>query len=206
MCSCKANKIVKGPTLICTNCGHVEDALVNRDYHSCRDALHQCVYSRSKRFENLLDSVLYPVFSNKDTQMYKLLETKTFGTVANLIDFMRTTKLLDKRFNSIHLFAKLTVDQYELLPPPPLKYKKRLMGLFDEILCRYNSTNTQFFSYPWLLKKLLVLTKHSQYSPFIKEIRCKKRRQKYECLLHNLFTGACPLRYTYLAIRGVRAR
>ena len=203
MCSCESHKIVDGPTKICTTCGGVEDALVNRDYHSCRDALQQCVYSRSKRFENLLDSVLYPVFSNKDTQMYKLLEQKRFATVPDLVAFMRATSLLDKRFNSIHTFTTLVVDDYTALPPPSLEYKRRVLRLFDEILCRYRSSHSQFFSYPWLLNKLLTLTGRTEYSPFIKKIRCKKRREKYETLLQDLFIGASN-RYIVPTILGAR--
>jgi hypothetical protein len=106
---------------------------------------------------------------------------------------MKHTPLKDKRFCSIHLFATLTVQNHTKLMPPHYRYRTHLLRLFDEVLSRHKvHGGKNFFSYPWLLRRLLAVTGHTQYEPYIKRIRCKRRRKKYNKMLKALFTGLCP--------------
>ena len=170
MCDCGAPLVHEKTCYICTECGLETKLLENRDYHSSYENIHTCVYSRRKRFENLVDSVLYPSFHTKDEPVYEILKDCTFRTVHELIQFMRTLPLKDKRFCSIHLFATLTVDNHTSLQPPTPEFRTRLVKLFEEVLARHKTHGTkQFFSYPWLLRKLLTVVGCPQYNKFIKK-------------------------------------
>ena len=131
-----------------------------------------CVYSRTKRFEIMLRAMLYPSFDKKDTVMYThLVKYAPFKTVVDLESAMKRCSSKEKRFHSIHLFSKLLCEEYQPIQPPPLHYFKRVMILFDEVLCRFNAqSTTNFFSYPWLIKTLLNLTGETRYDKFIKKI------------------------------------
>jgi hypothetical protein len=117
---------------------------------------------------------------------------------------MRGLLLKDKRFCSIHLFATLTVDHHPLYIPPPPEFRTRLIRLFDEVLARHKTHGTkQFFSYPWLLRKLLTIIGCPQYNQYIKRIRCKRRRRKYEEMLREMFTIGLTHGYRLPSILGV---
>jgi hypothetical protein len=192
MCTCGEQKIYESNKTICTSCGLEQPLLENHDHHESFEDVNTCVYSRRKRFEHLIDSVLYPAFHQKDVPVFKMLKDKKFKTIGELVTFMRHTPLKDKRFCSIHLFATLTVQKHKTLQPPPYTYRTHLLRLFDEVLSRHKVYGgKQFFSYPWLLRRLILLTGNTQYEPYIKEIRCKRRRKKYNEMLHTLFTGLC---------------
>ena len=193
MCSCGEQKIYESNKTICTHCGLEQPLLENHDTYESFEDVYTCVYSRRKRFENLVDSVLFPAFHQKDVPVYATLKDKKFKTVDELVHHMKHTPLKDKRFCSTHLFATLTVKNHAKLTPPPYRFRTRVLRLFDEVLSRHKVYGSkQFFSYPWLLRRLLAVTGNKQYEPYIKEIRCKRRRKKYTEMLHALFTGLCP--------------
>ena len=186
--------------MICTYCGMEQPMLENNDHHTSFEDVYTCVYSRRKRFENLVDSIFFPSFHEKDAPVFSTLKDKKFKSVDELVNFMKRTPLKDKRFCSVHLFSILTVQKHTKLQPPPYATKLHLLRLFDEVLARHKVYGgKQFFSYPWLLRRLLVLTGNTQYDPYIKTIICKRRRKKYNEMLHALFTGPCP-GYTLKAI------
>lgn len=192
MCTCGEQMIYESNKMICTNCGLEQPLLENHDHHESFEDVYTCVYSRRKRFENLVDSILFPAFHQKDNPVYATLKDKTFKTVDELVDHMKHTQLKDKRFCSTHLFAILTVQNHAKLAPPPYFFRTRIIRLFDEVLSRHKVYGgKQFFSYPWLLRRLLAVTGNTQYEPYIKEIRCKRRRKKYNEMLTSLFTGLC---------------
>ena len=204
MCDCDAPLVHEKTCCICTECGLQTNLLENRDYHSSYEDVHTCVYSRKKRFENLVDSVLYPSFHAKDTWVYAILKDSKFKTVPELVQCMRSLPLKDKRFCSVHLFATLTVDNHTSHIPPAPEFRTRLIRLFEEVLARHKTHGTkQFFSYPWLLRKLLTIIGCPQYSQYIKRIRCKRRRRKYEEMLRDLFTTGLTHGYTLPRVLGV---
>ena len=104
---------------------------------------------------------------------------------------MKLCKMKEKRFHSLHLYASLMCTNYIQLKPPTQEYFKRLVRIFDEVLCRFNATHSRkFFSYPWLIRSLLTMTGEKRYNKFIKKIRCKKRNAYYIDLLHGLVKNA----------------
>ena len=150
-----------------------------------------CVYSRAKRFEIMLRALLYPAFDRKDEQVYAHLFTKTYANLAELKAGIKRCPTKEKRFLSVHLFAKLLIRNHHSPKPPTLQYINRVMILFDELLCRFNAEHrTKFFSYPWLIRKLLNITGEYRFDRYIKKIRCKKRNHFYENLFQELVSSA----------------
>lgn len=177
---------------VCTVCGRTERRLTVRAT-GFGENVTICVYSRTKRFQMMLKALLYPAFDPKDTVMYiHLMKQQPFKTTDKLESAMKMCETKEKRFHSIHLFSKLMCSDYTTIhPPPTLHFFKRVMILFDEILCRFNANScTNFFSYPWLIKTLLNLTGETRYNKYIKQIRCVKRNLHYHTVLWELIRKA----------------
>jgi hypothetical protein len=178
-------------TNVCPQCGLTSTVTtVTSDGYG--ENVFVCVYSRAKRFEIMLRALLYPSFDKKDTAMYKHLEKhKPFETVASLEECMKLCKMKETRFHSLHLYASLMCTNYKRPTPPTQEYFKRMLRIFDEVLCRFNATHSRkFFSYPWLIRSLLTMTGENRYNKFIKRIRCKKRNAYYIDLLYGLVKNA----------------
>jgi hypothetical protein len=197
VCDVPLLKLESEAMTVCPECGRTSRVLtVTREGFS-EDVTH-CVYSRTKRFETMLRALLYPAFDQKDTMMYKhLSRQKRFDTLHELENAMKICKVKEKRFFSLHIFAKLLCEDYNLIPPPPLEFFKRVMSGFDEVLTRFNTLHmlrSNFFSYPWLMRSLLNLLGERRYDKFIKKIRCKKRNLFYETMFETLIEQ-CPVHY-----------
>ena len=100
---------------VCPECGITSRVLIATRHGYSEDVTH-CVYSRTKRFETMLRALLYPSFDQKDTQMYiHLSKKKRFKTIFDLKNAMKTCKVKEKRFFSLHLFAKLLCQDYNTI-------------------------------------------------------------------------------------------
>jgi hypothetical protein len=176
---------------VCSQCGITSNVTIPTS-DGYGENVFVCVYSRAKRFEIMLKALLFPSFDQKDTAMYQHLEKhRPFETVISLEECMKLCKMKEKRFHSLHLFASLMCTHYKRLKPPTQEYFKRLLRIFDEVLCRFNATHSRkFFSYPWLMRSLLNITGEKRYDKFIKKIRCKKRNAYYIDLMHGLVKNA----------------
>ena len=197
VCDVPLLKLESEAAVVCPECGRTNRVLTVTRQGFCEDVTH-CVYSRTKRFETMLRALLYPAFDQKDTLMFKHLSGKNrFKTIHELENAMKTCKVKEKRFFSLHLFAKLMCSDYNIIHPPPLEFFKRVMFGFDEVLTRFNTLSTlrsNFFSYPWLMRTLLNLLGERRYDMFIKRIRCKKRNEFYENMFKTLIEN-CPEHY-----------
>ena len=177
---------------VCMGCGTVLQTYLRPQNNRFGENVNVCVYSRSKRFEIMLRALLYPAFDVKDETMYKHLARKAmYGSLEGLRNEMKRCTIKEKRFHSLHLFATLLCPNHISPKPPEHRYFKRIMILFDELLCQYNSKKRKkFFSYPWLIRKLLNVTNEYRYDSYIKKIRCKKRNAFYETLYKTLVTNS----------------
>jgi hypothetical protein len=180
---------------VCGTCGYTVQSLFVTPTKYGED-VNICIYSRSKRFEMMLRALLYPSFDKKDTIMYKhLAHKKRFATITELETEMKRCQTKEKRFHSVHLFAKLLCDNYKPIQPPPINFFKSVMIAFDEVLCRFNAQRSaNFFSYPWLIRTLLNLRGETRYNRFIKIIRCKKRNIHYKNMFQSII-DASPTTY-----------
>ena len=181
-------------TYVCRECGVTTPTLMPRPV-TFGENVNVCVYSRTKRFEIMLRALLYPSFDSKDQHVYAHLANKSYNNIKDLVNSIKSCTMKEKRFHSVHLFSRLLCEDHKPVAPPPQYYFKRVMILFDELLTLFHATTkSKFFSYPWLLRKLLNTTGEQRYNKFIKKIRCKKRNQYYEDLFDELVNNA-PTHY-----------
>jgi len=189
-CGINLLKIDQESCAVCPECG-ITERYLTIDSKGFGENVHICVYSRTKRFETMLRSLLYPAFDHKDTTVFEFLSKQKYDTLQELQMAMKKSGAKEKRFHSLHLFTKLLCKDYKPIQPPPIEFFRRVMVLFDEVLTRFNAERKHnFFSYPWLMQRLLNLLGETRYNPYIKQIRCKKRVKHYEKLYERLVKNA----------------
>lgn len=152
-------------------------------------------YSRKKRFAKLFDSVVTGHAEKKDELMLSFLATRKneIKTREDVLDCIRISSLPDKRYGSIHLFSRIYVPNFTapLLPANFFQLKKRVLRKFEDFEFEHRNKyyGKPFFNYRWLLGKIMFEFGISQFAPFIKVIKCKKRRQHYEDMYQELSTA-----------------
>ena len=194
---CNTPSLLQMPrSLVCSICGiekevpyDMSDQHCNREWSAI---FCQTVYSRKKRFGKLFDSVLMGGSEPKDEKMLRYLDgiTEDILSMENLVDKVKQAPLSDKRFGSLHLFARCFVTSF-VVPVYRGDYfelRKRVLRDFENLeFAHLNNTPTvPFFNYRWLLKKILNRIGLFQFDSFIKVIKCKHRRQHYEDMFENL--------------------
>ena len=102
---------------------------------------------------------------------------------------MKLSTLKDKRYCSLHLFARYFMQTYTP-PNHKLQFHKTILFSFRDIARNFSRfPNKPFFNYPWLLRKLLFQHSLSDYICFVKPIRCEKRNLYYENLFKQVMNG-----------------
>jgi hypothetical protein len=179
--------------MVCPNCGVTVRYLTPEyDYH--KQPLFTCSYSRKKRFDILLSRVLLPCFEPHDAGMFEFLDkTKPYISVEEIMNQMKLSKLKDKRYCSIHLFARYFMTGYRA-PKHELQFHRTLMFSFREVERNfYRFKNIPFFNYPWLLRRLFLKHGLVEYIHFVKPIRCDKRNAHYDALFCKIMNGNISL-------------
>jgi hypothetical protein len=187
-------------TKVCKECGRETLQLSDPSLgarHS-GDALFITHYSRVNRFMRLLESVVLPHGTTKDTQMLQWLDRnkEDISTPETLLRCMQKSGLADKRYSSLHLFHRIHMSDYHA-PRMPSKYlqdKKRFQRAFLDIeFAHRRCPHTQFFNYAWLLRHMLQSEPaYAEFLVYIKCIKCPKRRSRYQEMLDSLNIGCTP--------------
>jgi len=178
-------------TEVCFECGLEKPISFSLMQSTCpRDkAPFPTGYSKIKRFTKILDCVLRPTPSPADAQMLQLLSGKPrFDSIPDMMAAMKLGTFRDKRYISLHLFARLFLRDYTTPVTTDRSVRKRILMQFERIQfghLRYTPSQ-QFFNYSWLLSVLLVECGLSEHVKYIKNLRCKHRKQFYTDLLEQI--------------------
>jgi hypothetical protein len=176
----------------CIECGCVVDARPEflNGIDNYVEPLQICFYRRSKRFEDMLRKMVNPTPEKKDTDVIeRYLNSGTrFNSITEFVVSLKGSGIKDKRYQSLHLFSKLFVDDYKTVEPLSDGELKLCVNMFKDVEYRFlkRTENIPFFNYNWLLSKLLHFMKITQYDPFLKKIKCKKRNEYYERMFNSL--------------------
>jgi len=144
-------------------------------------------YSRKQRFIQLLRKVLGvdsgPSLYDKVWNV--LAASAPFGTTQDIVLCLKHSGLRAKHYTSLHVFAKAFLTKYTSPVGTTSVYdiETKLEKQFHEIeyLWYRNQFSESFFSYAWLLEKLLrLICEFETYKPFLKILVCPHRRAKYE--------------------------
>lgn len=182
-------------TRVCLECGIEETFIRSCTYKNCGFSMRHSPflsgYSRTKRFRGMVEALIFPTPCNADTKMLEYLNHTKCKTRGDIIHTMMTSGLKDKRFSSIHLFCRLYDPTYvEPLHGCLFQMLKRMVFSFEHIESRFkqhfSGQNVPFINYTFLIRYLLGELKYATYLPFVKKLKCKKRRTRYNEMLAEL--------------------
>ena len=190
MCDCGSLIIYTDyATKICTECGiETRGPLENHDTYFESGGPLFMSYSRNRRFAQMLRAVIYPhKFYPKSHILYALEQTKPYVTVDSLLLALRKLKINNKQYQYLHIYCSLLQENYVKPPYVRIETFNDIMRAFANIEMMFDRTEQKtFFSYNWLLRKLLRNAKLYDYVKYVKEIKCKKRNTLYENMINNL--------------------
>ena len=152
-------------------------------------------YTRVKRFQNMMYSILSPVSYKSDELMINYLSKfGRFVDVKSILSAIKKSGLKDKRYISLHLFAKLFLRGYKrpVYPNNILQVKQSILRMFTEIELKHRQLFTNpFFNYLWLLGELFKKHKLCKFIKYIKPLSCEKREGCYESDLEKIMIELC---------------
>ena len=174
-------------TSICTTCGREIEIGISPSKNDVgtNAPLRISCYLRHKRFENHLDCVINPLHSTfpKSITLYHLQRVAPFRSMRMLINTLKTLTVA-KSYTHLHLYSIKYLSTYHppTFVPPCTRFD--ILRCFSKVEQRFISRDSRgaFFSYPWLLSKLLCLFGLEEYTCYVKNISCRKRNKKYEKL------------------------
>ena len=185
-------------TFVCTECGLERTGNLNPELVNVSDAYNTLctAYSRGVRFKNYIKQVTGVLSGcNYKCKIWKLLEKDApFESITIMLEKMRKYKCKSKHYDCIRAFAKIFVPSEEDEIGLHEHDLKNIYKRFNFILGKWkiyeqnndNDEQTLFFSYPWLVKKILNEYGITRFDKYIKQLRCKKRNEKYEQLFQKL--------------------
>ena len=180
-------------TIICWRCGIERRVIVNCTYNNCGFAMRHSPflsgYSRSKRFRCMVSALFWPTPVNADEKMLRFLFMRRFKSRAGIIKTLTAAPLKDKRFGSIHIFCRLFDPQYKEPPHDCLfRMLSKMVWEFEVIEGRFRQrfTREPFINYTYLIRYLLRKLGYEVYLPFVKQLKCEKRKIRYNEMLQEL--------------------
>ena len=176
---------------ICKGCGKTEKHLEST-YQTCSYQQSHCPfssgYSRNKRFAVLLKTILFPCPGKSDEKMlHYFFKNDLKPKVSEIENVFRTSGLNDKRYSSIHIFAKLFSPDYK-----PISYnnieqiEKIIEWNFIRFEMKYKQKYDGFLSYNYIMIYLLESMNFHEYIPFIKETKCARRLKHYDSRVKDM--------------------
>ena len=198
--SCKSRRFVSSgkSTIICQVCGIEKYILDTCNFQNCGFSMSHAPflsgYSRTKRFRQMVEALFYPTPSNPDTKMLKVLykNMEKINSQHDLVTLITESGLKDKRFVSLHMFCRLFNPQYKKPTHDCLfRMMDRMIHNFKEIELNFKWTfpGKPFINYTYLVRHLLLKLGYTSYLPFVKNLKCEKRKTHYNQMLAILSGG-----------------
>ena len=108
-----------------------------------------------------------------------------FANGPELLQWLSKLKVKHKQYQNAHYYYAIACQNY-VFPKPPnaekvLAIERAFHTLEQRFVSRTHSYKS-FFSYNWLLRKLLSGAGLEYYLQFVKRIKCKKRNKTYESM------------------------
>ena len=207
MCKCLPEHSVVSMyhTQICKQCGLERQISIVPEINYGNSTTLCVGYSRCIRFRIILDQLFKPLLFGSPNQkvLFTLRVSKpTINTGCEMLEWLNNLKIPDKRYQSAHYYFAWLNPDYKVPHSPSIATIRLLEQQFMRLeQSYYNSGLSEthsFFSYNWLLQRLLLNNGLSSYGQFIKKIKCPKRHKRYENM-YDLLTNACNA----LTTRGV---
>ena len=182
-------------SIVCAHCG-IERRVLNNtmDYKRSLTSAPLCrFYNRHDRWCTLVKKVcgIHNGPQANDPVWGYLEANKPFQSTQALLECLRKSKLKNKHYPSLHAFSKNFCRTYVTPKEHPTRVYKKLCNYFTHIMFLWSNTTKRnqrmFFSYNWLMEQGIAFYNLSDYSCFIKHLKCANRRGKYVNLLLRLY-------------------
>ncbi len=196
MVCCHEKCVETGYSTICLACG-VERRELKIIAAYSENAPLWVGYSRVGRFKKILNKLLFPErYATIPSRIHYelLLLNVKYDTIESLINVIKKFKATNKEYNGLHLYCILFLKNCPKLTPPLPSIIQSMCGdvniIERQLLCR--NPGGRFFSYRWLLGKLLRKYNLSRYIPFVKPIVTVKTCTKYEQMYKKIMSCNTP--------------
>lgn len=170
-------------TKICCECGLEVNGYLSIEATYTQNLPLNMGYSRTKRFRQMLLSIVDPTkHCSMDGRTQVLLGDRKFENVTELLKALKRVKSKNKQYSSLHLYAIRYVNNHISPPAPHKPAINIIMSEFYKIENGHdhNFRGDQFFSYRWLLEKLLRKHGFSQFCVYVKKLQNAKSIEYYE--------------------------
>ena len=182
-------------SIVCANCGIERRVLANTmDYKRSLTSAPLCrFYNRHDRWCTLVKKVcgIHNGPQANDPVWEYLEANKPFQSTREILECLRKSKLKNKHYPSLHAFSKNFCSTYVTPKGHPSRVYKTLCNYFTHIMFLWSNTMKKkpkmFFSYNWLLEQGIAFYNFTDYSFFVKRLKCANRRGKYVNLLLRLY-------------------
>ena len=140
----------------------------------------------------MVQSLLRPLtHSSTSSEVDSFLWEKTFDSVDRLLDAIKASTSKQKRYNSTHLYAIKYLVEYKTIRSPLKIVVNDMVADFKQLENGYNDFygDTRFFSYRWVLRKLLKRNHLESYLKFVKPLKNKPSIARYTAMYDRIMTG-----------------
>ncbi len=148
-------------------------------------------YSRVNRFRKLLLLIFHPhrygTMSGKC--VVELEKKKPYNSMGDMLSTLQAVKSSGKNYNNLHMYAIRFLKNYSVPKiTPNNKQLGDIVGKFSFIENRLSSIypEKRFFSYRWVLRKLLLEFKWADFLVYVKPIANVKSNLRYDKLYKEL--------------------
>jgi len=181
-------------TYVCIRCGTEREFL---EPNTTECVCHSLItpYSRIARFRELFEKLIGMTSGphRKDPIWQHLAKGAPYENSRALYGAIKLSGLKNKHYSDMHIFCKCFLKHYT---PPDITNVQILhcqfLKDFNEILFRWNKTTQaisgSFFSYNWVLERLLRCYDISCYNDYLKRLQCPIRRDLYEVMWSDIIT------------------
>ena len=172
-------------TNVCTECGLSYPSFISTDVKRYTENQPLWVgYNKSNRFRNMIMALFKPLtHSTIPGNMIKHLQKfPKFESVGAIFECMKTAVgCRDKKYNSMHLYAVMFCKNYKLHKSPLPKTISDLIGDFIVLEAGHRRAfpNKRFFSYRWILNRLLQKYKLFSWVKYVKKLKNKSSCKRY---------------------------
>jgi len=180
-------------THICMNCGLEKTIpIVSRPLPYTLNQPLWVGYSRVNRFRKINKQLFYPTsYGHIAGEIFvQMKKAGKFDTTEIMVNYLKTLISKSKNYNALHLYAVNFVKDYTPLEPPMKYIQEGILADFAllEMGMHITFPGKRFFSYRWVLIKLLKIYRLFQYVPFVKPLVNKNSSHKYENMFNSIMT------------------
>ena len=174
-------------TQVCHRCGIEKTAPITPLNEYTTNVPISTGYSRHHRMYILLKQLFSPRFygTPNSTVVAHALKHGPFVSGSELLHWLAKLKVRHKKYQNAHYYFARACPAYVIPNPPSQDKVLSIERAFFKLEQRFRGGGhnyKSFFSYNWLLRKLLVEFDLENYLPFVKTIKCKKRMRMYETM------------------------